>query len=96
MLVARRFVELVKKQFPVSQAYLFGSYAKNRAQESSDIDICIVSPVFGKSYWDEESLLRRLSLKVDDRIEPVAFNPEDINDRWDQLAYEIKKYGVRV
>ena len=96
ILVARRFVELVKKQIPVSQAYLFGSYAKNRAEEVSDIDIYIVSPVFGKSYWDEESLLRRLSLKVDDRIEPVAFNPEDLEDKYNQLAFEIKKYGVQI
>lgn len=96
ILVAKRFVELVKKQIPVSQAYLFGSYAKDRAKESSDIDICIVSSVFGKSYWDEESLLRRLSLKVDDRIEPVAFNPKDIQDRWDQLAHEITTYGIQI
>ncbi len=94
--IAKRFVSLVNTKVPVTQAYLFGSYAKNLAKDYSDIDVCIVSPRYGKDYWDEESDLRKLSLKVDDRLEPVAFNPKDIKDRWNQLAHEITTYGIQI
>ncbi|MEK7504427.1 MAG: nucleotidyltransferase domain-containing protein, partial [Patescibacteria group bacterium] len=96
ILITKKFANLVKKQFPVEKTYLFGSYAKNLAQEHSDIDICVVSPSFGKDIWEEESRLRKISLKVDSRIWPVAMSTEDIKDRYSQLAYEIKKYGIQV
>ena len=38
--------------------------------------------------------LSYLTHKVDDRIEPVPYNPEDLNDRYSTLAHEIKSYGV--
>jgi predicted nucleotidyltransferase len=96
ILIAKKFANLVKKQFPVEKTYLFGSYAKNLAKEHSDIDICVVSPSFGKDNWEEESQLRKISLKIDPRIWPVAMSTEDIKDRYSQLAYEIKKYGIQV
>lgn len=67
---------------------------KKKKREDSDSDICIVSPVFGKDYFDENVRLRILSVGVDSRIEPVAFHPIDINDKYDSLASEIKKYGI--
>jgi len=33
--------ELIKK-FPVNEVYLFGSYAKGKQDEESDIDFCII------------------------------------------------------
>lgn len=96
IIATQKFAKLVKQQLPVEKVYLFGSYAKDTAKPYSDIDICVVSPVFGKDYWDEESLLRKLSLKVDLRIWPVAFNPKDIKDRWNQLAYEITTHGIQI
>lgn len=96
LIIAKKFVEETKSMFPVDRAYLFGSYAKRNNIQESDIDVCIVSPVFGKDYFAEESQLRRLSLRVDPRISPVAFNPSDFKDRYSQLAYEINKYGVKL
>ena len=92
---AKKYVSSVEKSgIPVSKAYLFGSYAKKKERKDSDIDICIVSPIFGKDYFDENVRLRSLTLDVDFRIEPVAFNPFDINDKYDSLASEIKKHGI--
>jgi predicted nucleotidyltransferase len=96
IIITKKFAELVKAQLPVETVYLFGSYAKNTAKTHSDIDICVVSPVFGKDNWDEESIFRKISLKVDLRIWPVAFSPDDIKDRWNQLAHEITTYGIQV
>src|SRR3989344_6639221 len=93
ILVAKRFVSLVEKKYPVQGAYLFGSFAKNKDDEASDIDVCIVSPAFDGDHWEKESELRRLSLDVDYRLSPVALTPEDMNDHYSQLADEILKHG---
>lgn len=95
-MISKRFMEEVKKEFPVEKAYLFGSFAKKRANKDSDIDVCIVSPMFGKNYLEEEMRLISLAMKIDDRLSPVVFNSEDIKDHWSQLAYEITKYGIQI
>lgn len=94
--VSKKFVSAVKKVYPVEKAYLFGSFAKNKFDEASDIDVCVVSPVFGKNYLEEEMKLIGLAMKVDYRLSPVAFSSKDINDRWSQLAHEITTYGIQI
>ncbi|MBI5358583.1 nucleotidyltransferase domain-containing protein [Candidatus Amesbacteria bacterium] len=93
-IILKKYLELVNMKYPVQNAYLFGSYAKGTWHEGSDIDVCVVSPAFGKDYFDEESLLRRDTFKVDSRISPVAFNPADFAEKYNLLAHEIKTYGI--
>lgn len=93
--IAKNYISHVKKSgIPVTAAYLFGSFAKNTARKWSDIDICVISPVFGKDYFDEAVKLSYLAHKVDDRIEPIPYRPEDLEDRYSTLAHEIKTNGV--
>lgn len=94
--IAKQFAQQVKLKFPVDKVILFGSYAKNKAWEGSDIDICVVSPEFGKDILKEESDLIKIAMKVDHKISPVAFNSEDIKNYWSQLAYEITTHGIQV
>lgn len=94
--IAKQFANQVKLKFPVDKVILFGSYAKNRAWEGSDIDICVVSPEFGKDSLREESELIKIAMKVNHKISPVAFNSEDIKNYWSQLAHEITTHGVQV
>ena len=68
--ITKEFTDLVKEQFPVDRVYLFGSYAKNKANNGSDIDVCVVSPVFGKDYSSEEFELIKLAMKIDPRYLP--------------------------
>lgn len=81
---------------PVDSAYLFGSYAKGSAGKNSDIDVCVVSSVFGKDYIKEMVNLRKISLGIDSRIEPVPFSLNDINDPYSSLASEITKNGISI
>ncbi len=78
---------------PVSKIILFGSYAKGKAKPWSDVDICVVSKVFGKDRFNEMVHLMRLTSKVDDMIEPHPYHPKDLEDPFDPLAYEIKRTG---
>lgn len=93
--VAQKYVNHVKAQgIPVTSAYLFGSHAKNTAKNHSDSDICLISKNFGKDYFNETVKLSHLTHDIDDRIEPVAFRPEDLNDRYSALTHEIKTHGI--
>ncbi|SRR5258708_871820 len=92
---AKLFIEkLSKKGILIDSAYIFGSYAKGTANKDSDIDICIVSNSFGKDYIKEMVNLRKISLKIDSRIEPVPFNSNDISDPYSSLASEITRTGI--
>lgn len=94
--VSKKFVDAVKKEYTVEKAYLFGSFAKNKADDASDIDVCVISSAFGKNYLEEEMKLIGMSVKIDSRISPVPFNSIDINDKWSQLAHEITTYGIQI
>jgi len=80
----------------VDKVILFGSYAKGKAWSGSDIDICVVSPKFGKDAFQDESELIKIAMKVNHRISPVAYNPEDIQNYWSQLAHEITSHGIQI
>lgn len=89
-----KFLRLLKKKgIKVSQAILFGSYARGRANSDSDIDVAIVSAKFGKDYVMEMMFLRRLAVKVDSHLEPVPLSPEDLEDKYSTLIQQIKQYG---
>ena len=93
--IANKYIsEVIKSGIPVNSAYLFGSYAKGNSNRYSDIDICVISPNFGKDYFEESLKLRFLTSSVDSRIEAVPLSPKDLSDKYSTLASEIKKHGV--
>lgn len=95
ILTSQNFIKKVEKAgYPVKAAFLFGSYAKGKAREHSDIDICIVSPSFGKNYFNEMVTLKNISSDIDLRIEPIPMALDDLDDKYSTLASEIKKYGI--
>ncbi|KKQ92629.1 MAG: polymerase, beta-like protein region protein [Candidatus Woesebacteria bacterium GW2011_GWA2_40_7] len=95
--IAKDFVRMVSENgIPVDSAYVFGSYAKGHAKTDSDIDVCIISRKFGKDYIKEMVDLRKIALKIDSKIEPIAFGVNDLNDKYSSLATEIRQSGILV
>lgn len=93
----KHFVKLMEKAgIPYRQIIVFGSYAKGKAKPWSDVDLCVVSNIFGKDRHSERSKLMHLKDDFSLDIEPHPYHPRDLANRWDPLAYEIKKYGIRV
>ena|SRR3989344_4732034 len=93
--IAQDFVSKVKDRgILISGAYLFGSYAKNHPHWGSDIDVCIVSPQFGKDTIDEMVLLAKIAHDLDLRLEPHPMNPEDMAEKYNLFAHEIKTHGI--
>ena len=89
-------VKLEQTGIVITDAYLFGSHARGLAKSYSDIDVCVVSPEFKGDFTDNMVKLFSISRRVDDRIEPIPFDPERMNDPFDPLVAEIRKYGVKL
>jgi predicted nucleotidyltransferase len=85
------------RHLPVREAYLYGSYAKHRAHAWSDIDVCIVSPLFAKEDGISFLWKNRRKEDIDDMIAPVGFSPEDFDSpNPSPLVAEIRKTGVKI
>lgn len=81
---------------PVAGVLVYGSYAKRTAHQWSDIDVCVISPVFTDPF-DAMALLLKQRSRADvlAGIEPVGFTPSDFR-HGSSLINEIKRTGVRV
>jgi len=93
-----QYILLLKQDnLRISKVLLYGSYAKNKANKESDIDLCIVSPDFGKNKAKEMSYLLKKAYQINLFIEPIPLSTSD----WEEKDYlpliaEIKKYGIEM
>ncbi len=80
----------VFSEYPVHYCFLFGSYAKGKAQGTSDVDLLISSDVKGlKFYGMVEKLRTSLHKKVD------VLSLEQLRDNL-ELTDEILKDGIKI
>jgi predicted nucleotidyltransferase len=95
--IATNYINNVRNTgISVDEAYLFGSYAKGKYSKFSDIDVCIVSPKFGKDYIEDSLILKKIANKIDYRIEPVPLTPDDLRNKYSTLASEIATSGINL
>ena len=95
--LVEKYIQLLKqKGIAVSDAYVFGSQVKGTARPGSDIDVCIISPRFGKNRKRERMMLMKYGELISDDIEPHPYSPEDFKVPYDLLASEIKRTGIRI
>lgn len=80
----------VFSEFDVEYCYLFGSYAKGKATEKSDVDLLVSTDVSGMCFYDlVEALRERLKKKVD------VLKLEQVNDN-NALLNDILKDGIKI
>lgn len=95
--------KLVKKaredKMPISRAFVFGSYAKNKANKNSDLDLCFISPKFKNTFESEVYLRTKIYfLKTPEYnipIDIIAYNSKDFQTT-ETLVYEIMKHGKEI
>lgn len=92
----KQLLRMVSKNgLHIEKAIVFGSYAKGKQNEWSDIDIAIVSKDFtGVRFYDRKRLNPYL-IRVDSRIEIHPFRPEDFT-REDLFVVQILKEGIEI
>ena len=86
----KRICSDVFDSFKIDYCYLFGSYAKLKPNEKSDVDLLISTKETGLKYYEMVELLReKLCKKVDVLdLKQVVEN--------EKLLDEILRYGVKV
>lgn len=93
ILTIEKIKEIIQKvliEYNVEYCYLFGSYAKNKQKENSDIDLLISDNVTGlKFYGLVEKLRESLHKKVD------LLNIKQLNNN-QELLNEILKDGIKI
>ncbi len=74
---------------------LFGSALRDELKSESDIDIALISDAFTGDRFEDRRRIVPLRRRIDSRIEPIPFRPEDFNDGG-MLVEEIKSTGKRI
>ncbi len=95
--IIRDYVAAIAKENPkLLKAYLFGSYAREMDNPSSDIDIALViEHLTDEEKFDLQVHLMLLASKFDSRIEPHPVSDMDF-DSSNPFVNEIKKNGIEI
>lgn len=76
------YIDLVKRDFHLSIALLFGSFVRGDENEHSDIDVALViEEKPGSDPLEDEIRLRRLRRSIDLRISPTIFYMDEYEER---------------
>lgn len=98
-------IELLKKYIlllnnegiSVTKAFLFGSYTKDTASDSSDIDVMIVSDKYDENDDLTVGKAWQLTKKINTRIEPFFIGLKKFrNDNSSPLISRVKSEGIEI
>ncbi len=94
--IIKKFIEEAEKDnIRISQAVLFGSYAKGTYHEYSDIDLAVVSEDFeGISFYDNKKLTKAM-LRTCIDLETHTYLPDEFKED-NPFVKEILEYGIRI
>ena len=96
--ILKEFHKAIEKEgIPVAKMVLYGSQATGRVRDDSDIDVAVISPVFGKNRIMNGTRLFQIACGIDPRIEPIPLSVKEYErDTWLPLIYEIRTNGIEV
>lgn len=95
-LINKYINELKKRKIDIVSAYLFGSYAKGKPTEWSDIDVAVITKnIVGDDNFDFKFLLMKIARDIDYNIEPHPYLTDEFNEN-NPAAAEIMRTGEKV
>ncbi len=93
--VVKKYLQNVKRAgIPITKVYIFGSQVKGNSRTGSDIDLCLISPRFGRDRQKERLRLMNLRDESTGMIEPHPYSPADFQNPFDFFSSEIKKTAI--
>ncbi len=90
--LVERYIRSASEKYVISQAVLFGSFAKGTNHADSDIDVALVM-VGVADIFDAQVELMKLRRPIDLHIEPHPFRIEDF-DASEPMFKEILRDGI--
>ncbi len=78
------------KDYSIEYCYLFGSYAKGKATEKSDVDLLVTMPADGMKFFELAEKLREKLKKKVDLLDIAQLNNNST------LVQEILKDGIKI
>lgn len=96
--IVRRYRKVLEDcGVPVAQIFLFGSYVRGDYRKDSDIDVCVVSPMFQDNPLIDKRKIAGLGLQLDTRIHsfPVSLRKFK-RDKLSPLLHEIRKNSLQI
>lgn len=88
----------IARRIPIDCAYLYGSYAYGHPKAYSDVDVAVVSPMFGKDIVRETVFLMECFEKTGLMVEPRAYSREEYlaAEPGTFLYNEVIQKGIRL
>ncbi|MBQ8177616.1 MAG: nucleotidyltransferase domain-containing protein [Clostridia bacterium] len=80
----------VFKKYPIDYCYLFGSYAKGKATDGSDVDLLVSTKLKGLKFF---GLVEDLRLALNKRVD--VLNVEQLKGNY-ELVTEILSEGIKI
>lgn len=91
--IVKKYIKVLEENnIRIIEAVIFGSWARGTAKKESDIDIALVSDAFTGDRFEDRRRIVPLRRKIDSRIEPIPFTPEDFY-KSGIMVEEIKRTG---
>ena len=86
----KEIVTKVLSKYDVQYCYLFGSYAKDKAKEDSDVDLLVSTTVTGLKFF---GLVEELRVELKKKVDLLTIS-QIVNN--EELLNEILKDGVKI
>ncbi len=75
------FVRRLRSVVTIEAVILYGSHAKGSADDSSDIDLAIISPDFeATSTWERQEIIARATVGRGYRIAPIGYSSSEYHN----------------
>ena len=93
--IAKEFAQRVRSELDKdAEVYLFGSAAHDETREGSDIDIAVVSKIFGNDFSGDFVKINRIACDINLDIEAYPINHTNWGRRMTPFIKQIKKDGI--
>ena len=92
--LVEQFVDLEKQRYPITAAYLFGSWAIGNQHEESDIDVGLIIDKEVSPEMETQIFADAQSLNF--RLEPHVFSQKYFVTARRNIVYEMKTKGIRL
>lgn len=92
-LVNRYIQVLEKSDIRIQKAILFGSYASQKYDKWSDIDIALISDDFEGVRFKDKEKIRKITLSVSPLLSPLPYKTKNFSND-DPFVRHIKETGL--